>query len=94
MAQTYFVECYWPGVTDARLADAVTHLTAENERDGAARRIDSTLIPADEIVLCVFEAPSALAVRTTAKRAGMPQERIVECIRVAPQRTNERSRDA
>jgi len=88
MTQTYFVECYWPGVSEAQLEDAIDRLTAEHEGDEDVTWIDSTLIPADEIVLCVFEAPSEAAVRATASRAGLPSERIVKCVRVANNQTS------
>jgi hypothetical protein len=48
------------------------------------------LIPEDEIVFCVFEAPSADAVRTSADRAGLPAERIVTCVQL-PTRTVHRA---
>jgi hypothetical protein len=80
MTQTYFVECYWPGVDEARLESAIARLDGE----GDVTWIESTLVPADEIVLSVFEAPSADAVRATAARAGLSSERIVECVRVVP----------
>ena len=87
MTQTYFVECYWPGVDESMLESALARL--DGCRD--VTWIESTLVPADEIVLSVFEAPSAAAVRGTAARAGLSSERIVECIRVA---NSERSRHA
>jgi hypothetical protein len=95
MTQTYFVECYWPGVSEAQLEDAVDRLTAEQDGDKDVTLIDSTLIPVDEIVFCVFEAPSVAAVRATTSRAGLPSERIVECVHVANSQTSgERSRNA
>ena len=95
MSQTYFVECYWPGVDEARLEAAVTRLTSVEDGDSTVRWVDSTLIPADEIVLCVFEGPSATAVRATADGAGLPSERITECVRFSTGgRSNKRSDDA
>jgi hypothetical protein len=95
MAQTYFVECYWPGVDEARLDAAVTRLTSAEDGDASVRWVDSTLIPADGIVLCVFEGPSAMAVRATADGAGLPSERIIECVRFSiGGRSKRRSDDA
>jgi hypothetical protein len=83
MTQTFFAECYWPGVDQARLEAAVERLGPAQQPNVGVRWVDATLIPADEIVLCVFEAPSAGAVRATTDRAGMPSERILECIRLS-----------
>jgi hypothetical protein len=44
--------------------------------------VESTLVAADEIVLSVFEADSPEAVRSSAARAGLAAERIVECVRL------------
>ena len=49
----------------ARLAEGVRHLR-------------TTFLPADEVALHVFEAPSADAVERAGKRAGLRYERIVE----------------
>jgi Protein of unknown function (DUF4242) len=94
MTRTYFVECYWPGVDATRLAATVERLAAENGREGSVRWLDSTLVTVDEIVLSVFEAPSAAAVRGATERAGLRQERIVECVRVGSDYRGGRSRDA
>ena len=92
--QTYLVECYWPGVSEPQLADAVARTGNEGEtvtNDGV-RLVDSILIPTDEIVLCVFEGSSAGAVRAATQRAGLPAERIVESVRVSPRSKPPRSR--
>ena len=80
---TYLVECYWPGVDAERLAETVDRLAvAESHRDGV-RWISSTLIPDDEIVLCLAEGSAAEAVRASAHAAGLPAERVVAAITVA-----------
>jgi Protein of unknown function (DUF4242) len=78
VTHTYVVECYWPGVDELQLTEAVERIP----RNGDASWMNSILIPADEIVLCVVEAPSAEAVRASARRAGLPAERIVTCVQV------------
>jgi hypothetical protein len=78
MAQTYFVECYWPGVDAAQLEVTASRLA----RSETALWVESTLVAADEIVLSVFEADSPEAVRSSAARAGLAAERIVECVRL------------
>jgi hypothetical protein len=85
MAQAYLVECYWPGVDERRVEKAVAKLERTRDLAGAVSWVESVLIPEDEIVFCVFEAPSADAVRASADRAGLPAERIVTCVQLPTQ---------
>ena len=82
MTQTYLVECFWPGVSEARVARAVRQLAVAGTGGDAVSWVDSILVPDDEIVLCVFEGRSVEAVRASAGRAGLPAERIVTCVQV------------
>ncbi len=83
-AATFFVECFWPGVTendlaalDRRAEDAAAAL---NEEGRPIRYLGSILMRADEVVLCQFEGPEA-AVHAAAARAAIPFERILETTR-------------
>ena len=80
-------ECYWPGVTRERFLDA-------NKRAGDAGRVmkadgtearclDAILVLEDEIVFFVFESASAESVIDLARRAELPFDRVVECVRSA-----------
>jgi hypothetical protein len=82
MTQAYLVECFWPGVSEGRVAQAVRQLAAVDIGRDADTWVDSILIPDDEIVLCVFEGRSVEAVRASTQRAGLPAERIVTCVQV------------
>ena len=65
---TYFVECYWPGVDELQLADAIDRLTdATPDRSDGVTWLSSILILEDEIVLCLATGPSADAVRASAQ---------------------------
>ena len=81
---TYFVECYWPGVDEQKLTSAVERLMTVHNAESIAW-INSILVPEDEIVLCVAQAPSAEALRASARRAGLPAERVVQCVQIGPQ---------
>ncbi len=81
---TYFVECYWPNVDEGRLEAVVEKLTTDDQAD--ISWLSSILIPGDEIVLCVAIGPSEEAIRATARRAGLPAERVVSCVPVSLQR--------
>jgi Protein of unknown function (DUF4242) len=79
---TYLAECFWPGVTEAKLAAAAERVA--DDRSVTCQQL--IFIPADEIVLCLFQAPSEAAINEAARRAGLPSERIVESIRIRPRR--------
>jgi hypothetical protein len=42
--------------------------------------LGSLLFPVDDLVLCMFDGPSRLAVKRTAERIGIPVERLMESI--------------
>jgi hypothetical protein len=81
MTQTYLVECYWPGVSERQVTETLAR-SAVLPADVAVRHLDSVLIPADEIVLSLFEGPSAEAVLAATRQVGLPSERVVESVRV------------
>jgi hypothetical protein len=78
--QTYLVEHYRPGLTLDGLkqwAVRVREATDELEREGkSVRDLCSTIVPADESLLCVLEAASEQLVREAYARAGLPFERL------------------
>ena len=78
--QTYLVEHYRPGLTVDGLkqwAARVRETAVEMEREGKSiRYLRSTIVPADESLLCVLEAASEQLVRDTYVRAGIPFERL------------------
>jgi hypothetical protein len=81
MAQkTYLVEHYRPGFTAERLetwAARVRATSVDMAREGEpVRYLRSTIVPADESLLCLLEAPSDDAVRAVYARAGIPFERL------------------
>jgi Nickel responsive protein SCO4226-like len=77
---TYAVERYWPGVTEAALADAArsarraaTAMRAEGRR---IRIVDTFVVRDEEMVMTVFEAGSAAEAQEAVERAGLPFDRI------------------
>jgi hypothetical protein len=80
----YLVEHYSPGLTvdglgswAARVRDTAVAMGSEGS---AVRYLRSTIVPADEALLCVFEADSAELVRAVYARAGVPFERLSAAI--------------
>ena len=82
--QTYLVEHYRPGYTAERLeewAARVRVAAARIAREGEpVRYLGSTIVPTDESLLCLLEAPSEDLVRAVYSRAGIPFERLTAVI--------------
>jgi hypothetical protein len=70
----YAAKCFWPDVTEAELDRAAARATAEKD----AGYLGSMLFPRDKLVLCLFDAPSRLAVKRASEKAGIPCERVME----------------
>lgn len=77
----YVAECFWPGVTEADLAELEARARAS--ADAEVRYLSSMLMPNDEVVFCFFAGPSAEAVQAVVERAEIPFERIVESVRAS-----------
>jgi len=76
----YLVEHYSPGLTVdglgcrvARVRETAVAMRAEGR---SVRYLRSTIVPADEALLCIFEAGSEELVREVYARAGVPFERL------------------
>jgi hypothetical protein len=93
----YVVERYLPGTSSEELRTLVRRLastTSELRAEGTdVRYLGSTIVPGDEACFCQFEASSEEAVAEANRRAGVPFDRIVTGVAVAPGgRRNERRR--
>jgi Protein of unknown function (DUF4242) len=79
-ATSYLVEHYQPGTSIRNLnswADRLRAAAAEMAHEGKpVRLVRATIVPADESLLCVFEADSEALVRNVYERAGLGFERI------------------
>ena len=79
----FLVETYLPGSADAleqapKSAREAAELAA---REGVAvRYLQTTLVPADETCLHLFEAPSVAVMEAVTARAGLACDRIVEAL--------------
>ena len=82
----YAAKCYWPGVTadDVTVAtERVTSAAVDPDRDSTHVYLGSLLFPKDELVLCMFDASSPVAVRRASDRAGLPCERVMGAVWLA-----------
>jgi hypothetical protein len=81
----YAAKCYWPGVTPTQLEEVASRA----ERAGAASApnveyLGSLLFADDDVVLCLFEGPSRVAVRRASEEAGIPWERLMASDWISP----------
>ena len=78
--QTYLVEHYPPGIDVDALRRAAASLRTEASamagEGSGLRYLRSTIVPADEAFLTVFEADSADLVRKVYERTGIPFQRV------------------
>jgi len=84
----FMVESYPVGLTADELtaaSDRAARVAEEFRLDGIdVRLIESTLVPAEESLFCIFEAPSREVVEEVATRAALPIERLIEAVDVGP----------
>ncbi len=82
----YIVQRTLPRFTGEQLAAAAASAkstTAQMSREGTpVRYLRSFFIPGEDKCYCLFEGPSAEAVREANDRAGLPYERISEGLHI------------
>jgi hypothetical protein len=80
----FVVERYLPAASPEELAAEVDRDRRAAEGMRAAgipvRHLATIHVPSDESCFCLFDAPSAAAVREAQERAGIGFERIVEAV--------------
>jgi hypothetical protein len=77
---TYLVERYVPSSSEAELHEAAARLQAQAS---GLRHLRSILVPADELCLSLYEAPSAQTLWEASKTAELPCERVSEAVELA-----------
>lgn len=79
----YTAKCFWPGAGESEIRLA----TARASRDAVLHHAGfrgALYLPSDELVLCLFEATSPSSVKSESESAGMPCERVIETVWIAP----------
>ena len=83
-AHTYLVEHYQPGVRAEELQRTVAGvrktIAAMQHEGSPVAYISSTIVPDDDYLHCVVQAPSEQHVRDALSRAGMTYQRISTAI--------------
>jgi hypothetical protein len=88
----FAAKCYWPGVTKPELELLMGRATGAGvcpDRSDVAY-LGSLLFAADALVLCLFDGATPTAVKHEAEMAGLPWERLMECVWLGPSRCQPR----
>ena len=86
----YAAKCYWPGVTETDL-EAVAERDANTGLASGGHTVTYLgFLPftADDLVLCLFQSPSRAAVIQASDQLGIPRERLMEPVWLAPDQRN------
>ena len=73
----YTAKCFWPGISEPQVRRAAA--AAEQDADQALFQ-GALYLPGDELLLALFESSSRVAVKRASELAGMPCERVIECV--------------
>jgi hypothetical protein len=79
----YTAKCFWPGAGETEIRLAAARASRDAVQHDAGFR-GALYLPADELVLCLFEATSASSVKSESECAGMPCERVMETVWIGP----------
>ena len=90
-AGSWMVECFWPGVSGAAVAEATDRIDAastEVARFGFhARRTVTTYVPDEETVMWLFEADGQESLRVLSRQAEVRFDRVLPVVTSAVART-------
>jgi hypothetical protein len=79
----YTAKCYWPGVTEDALREAAERAQQQNADNRPVFR-GLLYLRGDDTALSLFEADSAASVKQASESVGMPCERVIATVWVAP----------
>jgi hypothetical protein len=89
LGRTYLVERYWPGIDEPRLRAVLPNLERAardmREEGQSVEHVGSILMPADQVVFTLIDAPSEAVAREVNERADLRIDRIAVAIQVAPE---------
>jgi hypothetical protein len=83
----YTAKCYWPGVTEEDLRDAAARAHEHNRVDDSPLFRGLLYLRGDDTALSLFEADSTASVKQASENVGMPCERVIATVWVAPDLT-------
>lgn len=84
----FMTESYPVGVSSEQLTAAfarASDVAAQLRESGIeVRLVESALVPAEDSLFCIFDAPSRKVVEDVVTRSGLPLERLVDVVDVGP----------
>lgn len=80
----FTAKCFWPGATEEELRVAAQRAGSEPGAHEQPAFVGLLHLPGDELALALFEADSPLEVKRASEAAGMPCERVIATVWVAP----------
>jgi hypothetical protein len=80
----YTAKCYWPGVTEDDLWEAADRAHHQTDTDDRPVFRGLLYLRGDETALSLFEADSPASVKQASESVGMPCERVIATVWVAP----------
>jgi hypothetical protein len=85
----YAAKCYWPGITRTELEQATARASGARSIASASgvNYLGSLLFSNDDLVLCLYQAPSPAAVKHASEQAGIPCERVMDSVWLDPHRS-------
>jgi hypothetical protein len=89
----YTAKCFWPGVGESEIRLAAAHASRDAVQHHAGFR-GALYLPADELVLCLFEATSPSSVKRESQSAGLPCERVMETVWIGPGEADQTERSS
>jgi hypothetical protein len=84
----YTAKCFWPGAGESEIRLAAALASREAVQHHADFR-GALYLPADELVLCLFEAMTPSSVKSESESAGMPCERVIQTVWIGPRREDQ-----
>ncbi len=75
----YAAKCFWPEVEETELQRVAERAHADVGSDRVSY-LGSICFPSDDLVLCLFDAPSPVAVKRASERLRIPCERVMPAL--------------
>ena len=83
---TFVVECYWPGITEDEVREALARIArapvGTTTAGDPVRSMGCILVHSDGLALFLFEGPSAAMVHDRGTWAEVPFDRVMEAVRI------------
>jgi hypothetical protein len=86
----YAAKCFWPGVTEDEVRLAAARAATDHDACPEVAFCGALYLPADELVLGLFDSSSGASVKRASERSGMPCERVIDTVWINLNRRGEK----